>query len=150
MLSGVVSMPPNIFANTGTNVSILFIDNNNSNDEIVLINASDLGVSVKDGKAKRTVLTPKDEDKIIATFNNKEGIEEFSAVVNHNDIAECEYSFNAGHYFDIKIEYMHFTELEFTEKIKSFEDSLEALFNTSHNLENQILKNFNGLSHEDK
>ena len=42
MLAGVVSMPSNIFATTGTNVSILFIDAGNK-DDVVLIDASNLG-----------------------------------------------------------------------------------------------------------
>ena len=52
MLAGVVSMPSNIFATTGTNVSILFIDKNNKGD-VVLIDASGLG------KRLRTVKTRK-------------------------------------------------------------------------------------------
>ena len=42
MLAGVVSMPSNIFATTGTNVSILFIDDSNDGD-VVLVDASNLG-----------------------------------------------------------------------------------------------------------
>ena len=42
MLAGVVSMPSNIFATTGTKVSILFIDKKNKGD-VVLIDASNLG-----------------------------------------------------------------------------------------------------------
>lgn len=42
MLAGVVSMPSNIFATTGTNVSILFIDASNK-EKVVLIDASNLG-----------------------------------------------------------------------------------------------------------
>ena len=49
MLAGVVSMPSNIFATTGTNVSILFIDKKNKGD-VVLIDASNLGTKVKEGK----------------------------------------------------------------------------------------------------
>ena len=52
MLAGVVSMPSNIFATTGTNVSILFIDKKNKGD-VVLIDASNLGTKVKEGKTKR-------------------------------------------------------------------------------------------------
>lgn len=49
MLAGVVSMPSNIFATTGTNVSILFIDKANKGD-VVLIDASNLGKKIKEGK----------------------------------------------------------------------------------------------------
>ena len=49
-LKGVISMPSNIFANTGTNVSVLFIDKGNQSGDIMLIDASKLGKKVKDGK----------------------------------------------------------------------------------------------------
>lgn len=52
MLAGVVSMPSNIFATTGTNVSILFIDASNK-EKVVLIDASNLGEKVKDGKTRK-------------------------------------------------------------------------------------------------
>ncbi len=43
MLRGVVSMPSNIFATTGTNVSVLFLDKANTKGDIVLMDASKLG-----------------------------------------------------------------------------------------------------------
>ncbi len=45
MLAGVISMPSNIFATTGTNVSILFMDGSNK-DKVVLIDASNLGEKI--------------------------------------------------------------------------------------------------------
>ena len=64
-------MPSNIFATTNTNVSILFIDKNKV-DEVILIDASKLGTSIKEGKNKKTILENSEEDKIIQTFNTKE------------------------------------------------------------------------------
>ncbi|MCZ4238182.1 N-6 DNA methylase, partial [Staphylococcus equorum] len=56
ILRGVVSMPSNIFATTGTNVSILFIDKANKSDKAVFIDASKLGEEYKDGSNQRTRL----------------------------------------------------------------------------------------------
>lgn len=70
MLGGVVSMPSNIFATTGTNVSILFIDSTN-NEEVILIDASNLGEKVKEGKNQKTLLRTEEEQQIIETFNAK-------------------------------------------------------------------------------
>lgn len=70
MLAGVVSMPSNIFATTGTNVSILFINASNK-EKVVLIDASNLGEKVKDGKNQKTVLTEEEERRICEVFNNK-------------------------------------------------------------------------------
>jgi len=87
MLAGVVSMPSNIFATTGTNVSILFMDKNNKED-VVLIDASNLGETVKEGKNQKTVLTAQEEQQIIDTFNNKKALDDFSVVVSYDEIKE--------------------------------------------------------------
>src|SRR6185295_15574250 len=58
MLRGVISMPSNIFATTGTNVSILFLDRANTKGDIVLMDASKLGTTTKeDGKNQKTLLS---------------------------------------------------------------------------------------------
>ena len=57
-IAGVVSMPSNIFATTGTNVSILFIDKG-AHEQVVLVDASALGTKVKEGKNQKTGSTPK-------------------------------------------------------------------------------------------
>ncbi|MES1383939.1 N-6 DNA methylase, partial [Vibrio cholerae] len=91
MLAGVVSMPSNIFATTGTNVSILFIDDSNK-DKVVLVDASNLGQKVKEGKNQKTVLTPEEEQQIIDVFNNKWTEEDFSVAVSYDEIAAKNYS----------------------------------------------------------
>ena len=40
---GCVSMPLNVFATTGTNVSVLFFDKSAQSDKVILIDASKLG-----------------------------------------------------------------------------------------------------------
>src|SRR3989338_1592720 len=57
MLRGVVSMPSNIFATTGTNVSVLFIDKSNTSGKVILMDASKLGETIKDGKNQKTILS---------------------------------------------------------------------------------------------
>ena len=53
MLRGVVSMPSNIFATTGTNVSAVFLDNTKKYEQAILMDASKLGTKVKiDGKIR--------------------------------------------------------------------------------------------------
>jgi len=147
MLGGVVSMPSNIFATTGTNVSIVFIDGSNK-DGIVLIDASNLGKTVKDGKNQKTVLQPEEEQQIIDTFNNKATIDDFSVVVSYDEIKMKNYSFSAGQYFDVKIEYVDITKDEFDAKMKSFSDNLEAMFGKSKKLEDEIKNQLAGLIYE--
>lgn len=148
MLRGVVSMPSNIFATTGTNVSILFIDNANKNGDIVLMDASKLGTTVKEGKNQKTLLSPEEEQKIINTFNNHEAIEDFTVVVSYDQIKEKNYSFSAGQYFEVKIEYTDITPEEFEEKMKGFKTNLDNLFAESKSLEIEIQKQLNGLKYE--
>ncbi|MDD2991206.1 MAG: class I SAM-dependent DNA methyltransferase [Zoogloea sp.] len=147
MLAGVVSMPSNIFATTGTNVSILFVDRSNR-ERVVLIDASGLGTKVKDGKNQKTLLSEAEEDRIIATFNGKEAVEDFSVVVSYADIAAKNYSLSAGQYFDVKIEYSDLTPAQFAEKMQGFTDRLDGLFRESSGLEREIKKQLAGLRYE--
>ncbi|WP_039056902.1 class I SAM-dependent DNA methyltransferase [Enterobacter sp. Bisph1] len=147
MLAGVVSMPSNIFATTGTNVSILFIDASNK-EKVVLIDASNLGEKVKDGKNQKTVLTEEEEQRICEVFNNKWSEEDFSVVVSYDDIAGKNYSFSAGQYFDVKIEYTDMTPEQFAAKMKGFTENLENLFSQSRELEAEIKKQMAGLKYE--
>ncbi|TMO06325.1 SAM-dependent methyltransferase [Pseudoalteromonas sp. S327] len=147
MLAGVVSMPSNIFATTGTNVSILFIDASNDGD-VVLVDASNLGEKVKDGKNQKTVLTPKEEQQIIDVFNAKEVVEDFSVVVSYDDIEAKNYSLSAGQYLDVKIEYVDITPEQFAEKMKGFTNNLDSLFSQSRELETEIKKQLAGLKYE--
>lgn len=147
MLAGVVSMPSNIFATTGTNVSILFIDDANKAD-VVLIDASGLGTKVKDGKYQKTLLSEEEEDGIIATFNAKQGVEDFSVVVSYDVIAAKNYSLSAGQYFEAKIEYVDLTPQQFAMKVKGFSDNLDKLFKESAALEQEIKTQLAGLRYE--
>jgi type I restriction enzyme M protein len=148
MLRGVVSMPSNIFATTGTNVSILFIDNANKKGDIVLMDASKLGTIVKEGKNQKTLLSAEEEQKIIQTFNNHEAIEDFTVVVSYDQIKEKNYSFSAGQYFEVKIEYMDITPAEFEAKMKAFQSNLDSLFAESKSLEIEIQNELKRLKYE--
>ena len=147
MLAGVVSMPSNIFATTGTNVSILFLDKENKGD-VVLVDASNLGTKVKEGKNQKTVLSEAEEQQIIDVFNAKEAKDDFSVVVSYEDIKAKNYSLSAGQYFEVKIEYVDITAVEFATKIRGFESSLETLFEESKILEQEITKGLKSLSYE--
>ncbi len=147
MLAGVVSMPSNIFATTGTNVSILFMDRSNKGD-VVLIDASGVGETVKDGKNQKTVLTEAEEAQIISTFNEKKAVDDFSVVVSYEEIAAKNYSLSAGQYFDVKIEYVDISQDEFEEKLRAFSSNLDRFFGESRDLEIEINKQLAGLKYD--
>lgn len=127
-LRGVVSMPSNIFANTGTNVSVLFIDKSQELDEegkvipkkVLLMDASNLGTKMKDGKNQRTVLSEDETNKIIDTFVDGKVVEDFSVEVTNEQIKEKNYSLSAGQYFDVKIEYVEITQEEYDKMVTDF------------------------------
>lgn len=147
MLAGVVSMPSNIFATTGTNVSILFLDKTNTKD-VVLVDASNLGTKVKEGKNQKTVLSEAEEQQIIDVFNAKKAKDDFSVVVGYDEIKAKNYSLSAGQYFEVKIEYVDITAEEFKTKMESFESNLSGLFEESKALEKEIQENLKSLKYE--
>ena len=139
-LRGVVSMPSNIFANTGTNVSVLFIDKGNKSGEAILIDASKLGEKIKIDKNQKTVLRDFEIEKIIKTFKDKEEVDDFSKKVTFEEIKQKKYSLSAGQYFDIKIEYVDITEDEFNKRMSLHQQHLQNMFTESHDLENEIME----------
>ena len=75
ILRGVISMPSNIFANTGTKVSVIFLDTDSSPDnKALLVDASNLGTKqkIEGTKNQRTYLSDKEIERIIDTFNRRQ------------------------------------------------------------------------------
>ena len=137
MLAGVVSMPSNIFATTGTNVSILFIDKANK-DNVVLIDASGLGTKTSVDGNQKTVLSREEEQKICNTFTHKQAVEDFSVLVGYDEIKAKNYSLSAGQYFEVKIDYVDISADEFVQKMAGFSADLDKLFTESAELEKEI------------
>lgn len=147
MLRGVVSMPSNIFATTGTNVSVLFLDKQNADGKVVLIDASKLGTTVKEDGNQRTKLSNDDIQQIVSTFHNRQPVDDFAVAVTYSEITEKNYSFSAGQYFDVKIEYTDITPEEFSAKMNGYEINLNKLFSESKDLETEIQKQLEGLKY---
>lgn len=147
-LKGVVSMPSNIFATTGTNVSIIFIDKSAGTSDIVLMDASKLGKQVKDGKNQRTILSHDEEAKIIEVFNAKEQVDDLSVVVSAEDIKAKNYSLSAGQYFEVKIEYVDITAEQFVDKMRDHQAKLGEMFSEGERLNSEIQKQLDSLKYE--
>lgn len=140
IVSGVVSMPSNVFATTGTNVSVVFFDKSkkDENAKVILIDASKLGEEYKEGSNQKRRLRDFEIDKIVDTFLKKEAVEDFSVAVTYNEIIEKGYVLSAGQYFDIKIEYVDITAEEFNAQMKADTEELSAMFQESRKLEEEI------------
>ena len=143
---GCVSMPSNVFANTGTNVSVLFFDKSATSDRVTLIDASKLGEEYKDANGLKKVRLREDEiAQIVGTFQRREAVEDFSVVVSYDEIREKGYHLSAGEYFDIKIDYVDITEEEFRRRMADFKKELTGQFAESHRLEEEIMRQIEGL-----
>lgn len=145
---GAVSMPSNVFANTGTNVSVLFFDNSRTADRVVLIDASKLGEEYKDGNNQKRRLRPEEIEKIITTFRNKEAVDDFSVAVTYEEIIAKKYSLAAGQYFDVKIEYVELTQEEFEAKMSAFKTELQSFFDEGNALQAEIMKQLGKVKYE--
>lgn len=148
LISGAVSMPSNVFANTGTNVSVLFFDASKSADDVVLIDASSMGEEYQEGNNKKRRLRPEEIDKIVHTFRNREKVDDFSVVVSYDDIKAKNYSLAAGQYFDVKIEYVELTQEEFKAKMNEYKSTLTELFAESAKTKQVILEQLDLVEYE--
>lgn len=146
---GCISMPSNVFATTGTNVSVLFFDKSQSSDKVILIDASKLGEEYKEGTNQKRRLRNFEIDQIIDAFRNKKSIEDFSVAVTYDEIKEKGYSLSAGQYFDIKIDYVDITADEFNQRMSDYKSKLTEMFKESHRLETEIMKQLDSLKFND-
>ena len=137
-LTGVISMPANIFATTNTSVSILFLDKSKNNDMMIFLDASKCGEKIKDGKNQKIILRPNETSKIIDYFLNKTEEDKFSSCVSLNDVKGNNYSFSAGQYFDVKIEYDDISSEEFSKNMINYNKKLDELFLNDEKIKEEL------------
>lgn len=150
-LRGVVSMPSQIFAVTGTSVSVLFIDKEGAEarEGAILIDASRLGSKAKDNNNKQyTRLSPEEEEQIISAFEKRESVDSFAVVPGYDEMAERGYSFSAGQYFDVKIEHVDISPEEFKAKMAAFTAEFNELSAQSVKLDEEIRNQMGRLWYE--
>lgn len=145
---GCIVMPSNVFATTGTNVSVLFLDNSKSAEKVILIDASKLGEEYKDGNNQRRRLRKEEIDLIVSTFANKKEVEDFSVAVTYDEIIEKKYSLAPGQYFDVKIEYVDITPDEFKAKMTEYTKKLQEYFDEGNALQKEIVEQLKKVKYE--
>lgn len=142
---GCISMPSNVFANTGTNVSVLFFDNARCHEQVVLIDASKLGEEYKDSNGlKKRRLRDNEINQITDSFLNKKANDDFSVVVTYDDLKE-KYSLSAGQYFDVKIEYIDISQEEYEKIIDDFNTDFAKYVEKTTQFQKGIAKALKGL-----
>lgn len=145
---GCVSMPSNVFATTGTNVSVLFFDNSRKTEKVVLIDASKMGEEYKDGNNQKRRLRDFEIEQIVSTFQNKETVDDFSVAVTYDEIKAKKYSLAAGQYFDVKIDYVELTQDEFNAKMAEYIDNLQKFFAEGNALQAEIMEQLKKVKYE--
>lgn len=143
---GCVSMPSNVFATTGTNVSVLFFDKKKNHDKVILIDASKFGETRKDGNTQRCFLSEQEIETIVRTFNMAMPVDDFCVTPSFKDIEDKGYSLSAGQYFDIKIEHIDISKEDFDLRMNEFDAHLSKLFEEGKALEDNILNSIRTMS----
>lgn len=147
-LEGAISMPSNIFATTGTNVGLLFINKGKTDDKLFFMDASGLGHKEKIDDNQRTVLSEEETNKIIESFKNRVEIDRFSILVDKKDVVKRKYSIYAGQYFPVNIEYVKITTEEFNQQMSTYANNLNDCFTKAKSLEENIRKRLEDLRYE--
>ncbi len=148
LVYGMICMPSQVFANTGTNVSIIFFKKTPSANEVVLIDASKLGEEYTENKNKKTRLRESDINLILETFQNKTQKADFCALVSFDEIIEKNYSLNPGQYFTIEDTSEKISQAEFENLMQQYSSELTSLFDESQSLQQEILETLKGVRFE--
>ena len=133
-------MPSNIFATTGTNVSILFINKTRTNQNVFLMDASDLGEKVKDGKNQKTILSKDEIGLIQDCFISRSEKKKLSVITNIEEISKHNYALAAGQYFKTEIDYVDITDSEFNSLIDNYKNNLNSYIEIRKNTDADIQK----------
>ncbi|GAA7419654.1 class I SAM-dependent DNA methyltransferase [Helicobacter pylori] len=148
LVYGVICMPSQVFANTGTNVSIIFFKKTPDENKVVLIDASKLGEEYTENKNKKTRLRENDINLILETFQNKTQKSDFCALVSFDEIIEKNYSLNPGQYFTIEDTSEKISQAEFEKLMKQYSSELTSLFDESQSLQQEILEVLGNLNYD--
>ena len=90
------------------------------------------------GKNQKTVLTDEEVTLIEDTFIRQDVVDGFSIKVSYEQIREKNYSFSAGQYFEVKIEFVELSQEEFNNRMVTYASKLNQLFAEGKVLEQSI------------
>lgn len=128
-LRGVVTMPKDIFATTGTNVSVLFVEKLSKDEEVIFIEGSILGSkSTESERNQKTVLSPEEQDKIVETYLNKHCANGFSVCASFDTIKKHDYRFSPSSYFEHEMDYKVYDKEEYYETLSEKIDRMRLFY----------------------
>lgn len=126
-LKAVIQMPTNVFSNTNTSVSILFIDKKVKNERVMFVDASRIGKSVKINDSARTILEAQDQQTIINSVVSRLNVPEFSVEVSVDEINENENMIKPGLYFEMRYALLHDFSPSMETELKKIEQQKAGL-----------------------
>lgn len=139
MLDGVVKMPPMVFANTGTRVSVIFLDKCRGKDPVLLIDASEFGEKNNiDGDTQRTVLSDNDISSIVQLYQSRKTKQGVSVAISPDGFND-DYSFSPGHYYAPEIEFYDYDVAEFQRETGIVRQSIKELLGTRRSIDDAVL-----------
>ena len=100
-LTGVIQMPTNVFANTNTSVSLIFIDKDKKDEKVAFVDASLMGIKEKVGDVTKTTLSDLELKKIITYFLERKEENEFSKTVELSAVVANDGLIKPGLYFEL-------------------------------------------------
>lgn len=127
MLKAVIQMPTNVFANTNTSVSMIFLDKTKEFENVMFVDASKLGSSVKIDDITRTVLSDDEQQQIVEAVKQEEDIPEFAINVQLDDITANENMIKPGLYFEMRYPLLHEYSLSMDTELRKLEQKRAGL-----------------------
>ncbi|MEY8001133.1 class I SAM-dependent DNA methyltransferase [Clostridium sp. Mt-5] len=147
-LRGIITMPQNIFATTGTKVSLLFIDKTKTDDGIFIMDASDMGTKTKVDDIQRTILSSEEIKMIIECFKDKKSLKDFCALVSREDIKNKNYFLSLGTYIKAKKEVVEYSVDEFNKNMEIYTNELKKCYKRGAILEQKIIDTLEAIKYE--
>lgn len=147
-IEGIISMPSNIFANTGTNVSVMFISRTKTDDKVFMLDVTSFGKKEKDGKNQRTILSKTELKTIVDLYIKKEEREKISVLTDNQTIKNNKYSYAPNQYFVVDIVKDNISEEQFNLDMLDFKKELEERILKTEKLYDELLQEMEKIKYE--
>lgn len=155
LVSVVVMNPEKMFEATPTTTLSLILDMRKKEKETpILINAhyseyiryqnGQFGGSAhtkRTYKKKFNCYSDENINEIIDAINNKKIIDDYSVIPTFEQLEDRHYSFSAGQYFEVKIEYIDITQEEYDEMVENFNNGFADFVSGLLSFQEELKKN---------
>lgn len=124
LIDAIIGLPANLFVNTGIPVAVIVLDKHKATEDILFIDAAQLGDREKRGQQ---VLTNTAIDKITGAYQARENVATFAQVVSTATIVENEFNLNIPRYVDTYVNKPQVDIVSTKEKLDHLAVTLAAL-----------------------